>query len=100
MTTELLLRVFPDLLFVYQERSLVATGRDGWIHESSEGLQGLYYQDTRLLSRYQLLVNDKPPRLDSLSAVDSYSTLGYYVCPPSADAEDDKDALGLSEKEI
>ncbi|HEX8598274.1 MAG TPA: glycogen debranching N-terminal domain-containing protein [Chloroflexia bacterium] len=100
MTTEMLLRVFPDLLFVYKERTLIATGRDGWIDGESQGLQGFYHRDTRLLSRYRLLVNGKPPRLDAFSAVDPYSTLGYYVCPPTPDAADKRDALGLSEKEI
>ncbi|HEY0071425.1 MAG TPA: glycogen debranching N-terminal domain-containing protein [Chloroflexia bacterium] len=100
MTTELLLRAFPDLLFVYRAHSLMATGRDGWIDDRLHGLQGFYHQDTRLISRYRLLVNGNPPRLDSLSTVDPYSTLGYYVCPPTAEAEDTRDALGLSEKEI
>ncbi len=100
MHTEILLRVFPDLLFVYRWCTLLATGRDGWISDGADGLQGLYESDTRLLSRYRLLVNGRAPRLNSLSAVDSYSTLGYYVCPPIGDAEEKFDALGLSSYEI
>ncbi|HEX6607534.1 MAG TPA: glycogen debranching N-terminal domain-containing protein, partial [Chloroflexia bacterium] len=62
-------------------------------------LQGLYEQDTRLLSRYTLLVNGSPPRLDALSGVDAYSTLGYYVSPPAPDAQIPRDALGLAQGE-
>lgn len=93
MTTELLLRVFPDLLFAWHGHSLLATDRTGII--TGEGLQGLYEHDLRLLSRYRLLVNGVPPRLDALSAVDSYSTLAYYIAPPGPEAAQ-PDALGLS----
>jgi glycogen debranching enzyme len=97
MTTELLLRVFPDLQFVSRKHSLLVTARDGWI---TDGLQGLFEHDTRLVSRYRMLVNGKLPRLDAVSAVEPYSTLGYYVCAPTADAEDERDALGLSKNEL
>jgi glycogen debranching enzyme len=53
----------------------------------------------RLLSRYRLLVNGNMPRLDALSAVDTYSTLGYYVSAPSLDAERKMDELGLAKGE-
>jgi glycogen debranching enzyme len=97
MPNELLLRVFPDLLFAHHGRSLLVTDRGGAI---GDGLQGLYERDLRILSRYELLVHGQPPRLDALSSVDSYSTLGYYVCPPRADAADPLDALGLSTQEL
>lgn len=97
MTSEILLGVYPGLRFAYQGHSLLITDRDGNINE---GLEGLYQDDTRLLSRYRLLVNGSAPRLDALSAVDAYSTLGYYVTFPSPDAENRMDALGLSRREI
>jgi len=92
MPGEIELRVFPDELFTYHDRSLLVTDRDGWI---SGGIHGLYEHDLRLLSRYRLLINDTLPRLDALSAVDPFSTLGYYVCPPRSEV-DTVDALGLS----
>src|SRR5919201_4349548 len=93
MTNEILLRVYPDLLFPYHRHSLLITGRDGTIDGD---LQGLYEHDVRLLSRYRLLLNGRPPRLDSYSAVDPYSTLAYYTAPPtpaSAARLDDTAAL-------
>src|SRR5438128_10766859 len=95
--TEISLNVYPGLLFAYHDHSLLITDSTGNI---AEGLQGLYWHDTRLLSHYRLLVNGHPPRLDALSAVDANSTLGYYVCPPGPSASSELDALGLSKNEI
>src|SRR5437868_6231245 len=83
MTNELLLRVYPDLLFAYHGHSLLITGRSG---QMSDGMHGLYEHDLRILSHYRLLVNGQPPTFDALSAVDPYSTLAYYVSPPAANA--------------
>lgn len=93
MTTELLLRVYPDHLFAYHGRSLLISDRSGVI---AGGLQGLYEHDLRLLSHYRLLVHGRPPRLDALSSVEAHSTLGYYVGPPTPDGDDELHALGLS----
>ena len=54
MTTELLLRAYPDLLFAYQQTSMLVTSRDGAIQD---GLQGLYDHDLRLLSKHRLFVH-------------------------------------------
>lgn len=86
MTSDTLLRVFPDLIFAYHGRSLLVTDRAGAI---ANGLEGLYEHDLRLLSRLRLLVNGQPPQLDALSPVDAYSSLAYYVCPPTANGDDD-----------
>jgi glycogen debranching enzyme len=94
--SETLLSVYPDLRFAYRGHSLLITDRTGAIGHQ---LHGLYEHDTRLLSRSTLLVNGRPPRLDALSAVDAYSTLGYYVCPPAPDAAIPLDALGLPQGE-
>jgi glycogen debranching enzyme len=96
LATELLLRVFPNLRLAHHQHSLLITDRSGAI---SQGLEGLYEHDTRILSRYRFLVHGRTPRLDALSAVDSYSTLGYYVSSPTADDNADTDALGLAEQE-
>jgi glycogen debranching enzyme len=90
---EIALHVFPGELFIYDDRSLLVTDRDGHI---TGGMCGLYEHDMRLLSRYRLLVHGEPPRLDALSAVDHFSSLAYYVAPPTPTTEHDMDALGLS----
>src|SRR5262249_29371864 len=89
----------------YHERSLLITDRAGRVPgaahpaDGGAGLEGLYERDLRLLSRHRLLLHGRPPRLDAHSAVDPYSTLAYYVAPPTPHAPDDRDALGLSEGE-
>jgi glycogen debranching enzyme len=90
MTSEVLLRTYPDLLFAWHGHSLLVVDRTtGAI--SGDGLQGLYEHDVRLLSRYRLLVHGRPPRLDALSAVDTYSTLAYYVAPPTREGGGDEE---------
>ena len=81
-TTNALLRVFPDLVFAWHGRSLLVTDCAGAV---TSGLEGLYERDLRLLSRLRLLVNGTPPRLDTFSPVDAYSSLAYYVSPPAED---------------
>ena len=78
---EISVRVYPDELFIYDDRSLLITDRDGNI---TGGMCGLYEHDMRLLSRWCLLVHGKPPRLDAMSAVDHFSSLAYFVAPPTA----------------
>jgi glycogen debranching enzyme len=97
MTGEIELRVFPGDLFIYHDRSLLVTERDGWIRG---GFAGLYEHDLRLLSRYLLLINDELPRLDALSAVDAYSTLGYYVCPPRSRLINENSELRTQDSEV
>jgi glycogen debranching enzyme len=97
VTSEILLRVYPDLLFAYHGHSLLITDRMGTI---TGGLAGLYEHDVRLISHYKLLVNGHEPRFDAVSAVDSYSTLAYYVAPPTPDASVKQDAQGLLEHEL
>src|SRR5215207_7551900 len=93
MRSELLLRVYPDLLLAWREHSLLATDRTGAIH--GVGLQGLFEHDARLLSRWRLLVHGRAPRLVANSAVEPHSTLAYYVAPLAATADPGTDALGL-----
>ena len=87
LTSEVLLRVYPDLVFSYHQHTLLLLDRDGMIRE---GLHGLYEHDLRLLSRERLLVNGRPPRLDAFTPVAAHSTLGYYYCPATV-AVDTKD---------
>jgi hypothetical protein len=93
MSSEVLLRVYPDLLLTWREHSLLATDRTGAI--DADGLQGLFEHDARLLSRWQLLVHGRAPRLVANSAVEPHATLAYYVAPLDGEADPGTDALGL-----
>src|SRR5215469_14452635 len=77
MANEILLEVYPNHCFASHGQSLLITDRAGAI---TGGLDGLYEHDTRLLSRYRLLIHGRIPRLDALSSVTRCSTLAYYVC--------------------
>jgi glycogen debranching enzyme len=46
------------------------------------GSEGLYYNDTRYLSTWQLLLNGEPPQLLSSDTVDYYSAAVYLQNPP------------------
>jgi glycogen debranching enzyme len=78
LTSEMLLRVYPELVFSYHQHTLLLLDRGGMIRE---GLHGLYEHDLRLLSRERLLVNGRPPQLDAFTLVAAHSSLGYYYCP-------------------
>jgi glycogen debranching enzyme len=80
------LRVRPDSLFVSQNRTVLATRRDGFLDKGIE--HGLFVQNTRLLSRYEYLLNGRAPVPNALSNVEQHSWLGYYVSP-APDAVDD-----------
>jgi len=82
----ILLRAFPELLIAFHRRSMLLTDRAGHVDGR---LAGLYEHDLRLLSRYRLLVHGRSPQIAALSAVDAFSTLGYYVAPPMAEGGQD-----------
>jgi hypothetical protein len=46
------------------------------------GSEGLYYNDTRYLSAWQLLLNGEPPQLLSSDTVDYYSAAVFLQNPP------------------
>src|SRR5215213_3527244 len=48
--------------------TVLVTEADGTI--TGEGPQGFYDYDTRVLSRYQILVDGRPPRCDSVGLLD------------------------------
>src|SRR5436305_3940941 len=50
-----------------------------------EGSEGLYYNDTRYLSRWRLLLNGEPPQLLSSDTVDYYSAAVFMQNPQSPD---------------
>ena len=81
-TLKRLVRLRPrdDTLHVSQGRTVLATGRDGFINGGPE--HGLFVHETRLLSRYRHLIDGKPPKPVALSNVEQHSWLGYYIILP------------------
>ena len=80
------LRTRADTLYVSQNRSVLATRRDGFI--GGEPDHGFFVQSTRLLSRYEYLLNGELPAPNGLSNVEQHSWLGYYVAPAPAAVDD------------
>ena len=82
------LRPREGTLYASQSRTALATDRDGFISGGAD--HGLLVHQTRLLSRYGYLINDKPPRPVALSNVEQHTWLGYYVAlPPGVEEERD-----------
>src|SRR5262245_30669900 len=74
-----------DRQLVFQGYTVLLTNPDGSITEGS-GL-GLFDYDTRILSKYRLLVDDEPPRSDSSGNVESDRWVGHLtVDRPGPDA--------------
>jgi glycogen debranching enzyme len=73
------LRTRADTLYVSQNRTVLATRRDGFINGEAD--HGFFVQSTRLLSRYEYVVNGRRPSPNGVSNVEQHSWLGYYVAP-------------------
>jgi glycogen debranching enzyme len=77
------LRPRGETQIVSQGRSVLMTGRDGMIDPDS--VQGLFVHQTRLVSKYRYLIDDRPPLLVAGANVEQHSWLGYYIAPPPDD---------------
>jgi glycogen debranching enzyme len=79
------LRTRADTLYVSQNRTVLATRRDGFINAEPD--HGFLVRSTRLLSRYEYRLNDRPLFPNGLSNVEQHTWLGYYVAaaPDAAD---------------
>jgi glycogen debranching enzyme len=73
------LRVRPETNYVSKGRTVLATGRDGFLDNAPD--QGLFVHQTRTLCRYQYLIDGRPPHSVSASNVAQHSWLGYYIAP-------------------
>jgi hypothetical protein len=71
------LRPRSDTVVVSQGRTVLSTGRDGFIGDGAE--RGLFVYQTRLLSRYRYLIDGQPPQPNACSNVEQHSWLGYYI---------------------
>ena len=80
------LRTRAETLYVSQNRTVLATRRDGFINAEPD--HGFFVRSTRLLSRYEHRLNGKPLFPNGLSNVEQHNWLGYYVAP-APDATDD-----------
>jgi glycogen debranching enzyme len=78
------LQPHPAEWFVAQGRTVLRTERNGFIKQDSP--HGLFVCETRLLSKYELRINEKAPIPVALSNVNQHSWIGYYVIlPPGID---------------
>jgi glycogen debranching enzyme len=86
-----LIRLHPrnHLHYISYSRTVLATGRDGFINDCPE--EGLYYHDTRILSYYRIRVNGTEPIPVALSAIDQHFWMGYYILFPPGRPEDPPD---------
>ena len=82
MADQSLVRLRPrdGTLYVSHGRTVLATGRDGFVVPEPE--HGLFVHETRFLSRYRWLIDGTPPVPVALSNVAQRSWLGYYIALP------------------
>jgi glycogen debranching enzyme len=84
--TDFLVRIRPweDLVCVSQGRTVLATERDGFFDGGRN--RGLFVHQTRLVSTYRYLIDDRPPKIVAASNVAQHTWLGYFVTfPPGED---------------
>jgi|SRR3954470_8399253 hypothetical protein len=77
-----LIRLHPrdDANYISLGRTILTTGRDGFIIDGTE--RGLFVYQTRLRPRYRYLSDDQPPQLNACSTVQQHFWLGYYIMLP------------------
>jgi glycogen debranching enzyme len=85
------LRTRAETLYVSQNRTVLATRRDGFINAEPD--HGFFVRGTRLLSRYEYRLNGNALLPNALSNVEQHTWLGYYVAP-APDARDDYGTQG------
>ena len=64
-----------------QGRAVLATDEEGMIQGFPR--HGLFYGETRVLSKYEYSVDGKPLQMVAVSNVEQHSWLGYYAFPPT-----------------
>src|SRR5215216_1820996 len=86
------LRPRDDTFYTSQNRTVLATERDGFINDGPE--RGLFVYQTRLLSRYRYLLNGQPPTPVGLSNVEQHTWLGYYIITSPNEKNAEEGILG------
>jgi glycogen debranching enzyme len=74
------LRPRPETLYVAQGRTVLATNREGSVQGEPD--HGLFFHETRLLSRHRYTIDGEPLKAVALSNVLQHSWLGYYIRVP------------------
>jgi glycogen debranching enzyme len=75
------LRLDPGKTTIYRGRHVLVTDRHGLIGSNGDGY---YLQQTRFLSRLELLSAGKSVRAVCCNSVEPHSTVGYYLVPSPA----------------
>ena len=90
-----LIRLRPRLgqHYISLNHSVLIVGASGFIQEDCE--EGLLVYQTRTISRYRYLIDDKPPRSVALSPVQENSWLGYYVSAAPAENSETEQTIEL-----
>ncbi len=83
----------PGTCYISQNRTVLAMRPDGWV--APEPHVGLFVCNTRLLSRYRYLIDGRPPRLSTMSAVEQNRWLGYYIVAPDGGGEPEQRSIEL-----
>lgn len=71
------LRPRSDSDYVSHNRTVLATGLDGWVHDDPD--QGLYVHQTRMLCAYKYRLNDVDWIPVALSKLEQHTWMGYYI---------------------
>ena len=82
-----LVRLHPreDSFQVTQSRTVLSTNLNGFIRRNTP--DGLYVHQTRMLSCYRWLIDEKEPLPVALSNVEQHSWMGYYIHAPHVQHE-------------
>src|SRR5437868_4971928 len=73
------LRARPEAMDLFAGHTLLISRRDGMVR--GDGNEGLYHHNTRVIRRWQHLIDGEELSFVSASAVDASSMLGYYLAP-------------------
>lgn len=80
------LRPRDNTLYSSQGRTVLATGRDGFVRGGAD--HGLMVHQTRLLSLHRYLIDGDEPSPVALSNVEQHTWLGYYIALPPGVVEE------------
>ena len=73
------LQAQPDSLHIFRGHTVLATAQDGVI--DGRGTHGLFFNNTRIISRFHHAIDGEHLRFVAASPVDAYSMLAYYQAP-------------------
>lgn len=87
------LRPRDHLFYVSRDRSVLATGRDGFI--AGDDGQGFFCRQTRMLSLYRYRINGESPKPVGVTNLEEHNQIAYYIVEsPGANRDLMEGALG------